>query len=58
MKIPKFAFALLILAVVALASSLTVIGVAAHSSGNVLVLTPGSSIRHKEVPNHGPSSDE
>ena len=38
MKIPKFAFALLILAVVALASSLTVIGVAAHSSGNVLVL--------------------
>lgn len=38
MKIPKFAFALLILAVVVLASSLTVIGVAAHSSGNVLVL--------------------
>ena len=38
MKIPRFAFALLILAVVALASSLTVIGVAAHSSGHVLVL--------------------
>jgi hypothetical protein len=38
MKIPKFAFALLILAVIALASSLTVIGVAAHSSGNLLVL--------------------
>jgi hypothetical protein len=38
MKIPKFAFALLILAVIALASSLTVIGVGAHSSGNVLVL--------------------
>ncbi len=38
MKIPKFAFALLILAVVVLASSLTVIGVAAHSSGKVLVL--------------------
>ena len=38
MKLPRFAFALLILAVVVLASSLTVIGVAAHSSGNVLVL--------------------
>jgi hypothetical protein len=38
MKIPKFAFALLILAVIALASSLAVIGVGAHSSGNVLML--------------------
>jgi hypothetical protein len=38
MKIPKFAFALLILAVIALASSLTVIGVGAHSSGDVLVI--------------------
>ena len=45
MKIPKFAFALLILAVVILASSLTVIGVAAHSSGNVLVLTANLSGR-------------
>jgi hypothetical protein len=38
MKIPKFAFALLLFAVITLASSLTVIGVGAHSSGNVLVL--------------------
>ena len=38
MKIPKFAFALLILAVIALASSLAVIGVGAHSSGIVLKL--------------------
>ena len=45
MKIPKFAFALLILAVVILASSLTVIGVAAHSSGNVLVLNVALSGR-------------
>lgn len=47
MKIPKFAFALLILAVVVLASSLTVIGVAAHSSGNVLVLTADLSDRDR-----------
>jgi hypothetical protein len=38
MKIPKFAFGLLIVAVIALASSLAVIGVGAHSSGNVLML--------------------
>ena len=38
MRIPKFAFALLVLAVVVLASSLTVIKVGAHSSGSVLML--------------------
>jgi len=38
MRIPKFAFALLILAVVALASSLTMVKVGAHSSGSVLML--------------------
>ena len=38
MKIPKFAFALLIVVVIALASSLAVIGVGAHASGNVLML--------------------
>ena len=38
MKIPKFAFALLIVAVIVLASSLAVIGAGAHSSGNVLML--------------------
>jgi len=38
MKISKFTFALMILVVVVLATSLTVMGVAAHSSGNVLVL--------------------
>jgi hypothetical protein len=46
MRIPKFAFALLILAVVALASSLTIVKVGAHSSGGVLMLNvtePGGS---------------
>jgi len=38
MRIPKYAFALLVLAVVVLASSLTVIKVGAHSSGSVLML--------------------
>ena len=39
MRIPKFAFALLIIAVLALASSLAVVKVGAHSSGSVLMLT-------------------
>jgi len=38
MRIPKFAFALLIVAVVVLASSLTIVKVGAHSSGSVLML--------------------
>jgi len=38
MRIPKFAFALLVLAVVVLASSLTIVKVGAHSSGSVLIL--------------------
>ncbi len=38
MRIPKYAFALLVLAVVVLASSLTIVKVGAHSSGSVLML--------------------
>jgi hypothetical protein len=38
MRIPKYAFALLVLAVVVLASSLTIVKVGAHSSGSVLIL--------------------
>jgi hypothetical protein len=38
MRIPKLAFALLVIAVVALASSLTFVKVGAHSSGSVLML--------------------
>jgi hypothetical protein len=38
MRIPKFAFALLVIAVVALASSLAVSKVGAHSEGNVVFL--------------------
>lgn len=38
MRIPKLVFALLVLAVVALASSLTMVKVGAHSSGSVLML--------------------
>lgn len=38
MRIPKFAFALLVIAVIALASSLAVNKVGAHSEGNVVLL--------------------
>jgi hypothetical protein len=47
MRIPKFAFALLVIAVLALASSLAVVRVGAHSSGSVLLLrlsSPGRDV--------------
>lgn len=39
MRIPRFAFALLVMAVVALGSSLTIVKVRAHEQGRVLMLT-------------------
>jgi hypothetical protein len=46
MRIPKFAFALLVIAVLALASSLAVVKVGAHSSGSVLVLDVKADAEH------------
>lgn len=46
MKIPRFAFALLLVAVVVLGSSLTIMGVRAHTQGPVLMLTAKTASGH------------
>lgn len=46
MRIPRFAFALLVAALVALGSSLTIVKVRAHEHGNVLMLTARTASGH------------